>query len=55
MHRPTCRQIAESFSLWGEYVDPNGNMTEAEFDALTSDEKVAQIHGMFPTDCNCEE
>lgn len=40
MSKPTYKQVAESFSLWGEYVDPAATMTEEEFDAMTTEEKV---------------
>ena len=33
-------EIAESFALWIEYVDPDGTMAEEEFDALSVDEKI---------------
>ena len=36
----TYEQIAEDFRLWGEYMDPNDEMTEAEFDALSTEAKV---------------
>lgn len=36
----TYEQIAEDFRLWGEFVDPNAEMTEEEFDALSTEEKV---------------
>jgi hypothetical protein len=37
----TYQEIAESFVLWGEYVDPSGIDTEEAFDAMTTDEKIA--------------
>lgn len=36
----TYEQIAEDFALWGQFVDPNAEMTEEEFDALSTEEKV---------------
>lgn len=36
----TYTQIAENFQLWGEFMDPNGEMTEDEFDALSTEKKV---------------
>jgi hypothetical protein len=36
----TYEQIAGSFQLWSEYFDTDATMTEAEFDALSTDEKV---------------
>ena len=52
---PTCREIATVFDLWGEYADPDATMTEAEFAALTTQQKVDMLHEMFPLDCHCEE
>jgi hypothetical protein len=37
----TYTEIANSFSLWQEYVDPSGLTSEAEFDAMTIEEKIA--------------
>lgn len=37
----TYEEIAEDFRLWGEYMDPSAEMTEEEFQALSTDEKVA--------------
>ncbi|MDP5916574.1 hypothetical protein P3863_05740 [Pseudomonas aeruginosa] len=37
----TYEQIAENFALWGEFVDPNAEMTEEEFNSLSTEEKVA--------------
>ncbi|EPU0269688.1 hypothetical protein ACM7YN_15890 [Pseudomonas aeruginosa] len=37
----TYEQIAEDFRLLGEYMDPNAEMTEEEFQALSTEEKVA--------------
>ena len=54
MNGPTCEKIASSFHLWGEYIDPMATMTEAEFDAMTVEERVAQIHETFPGECTCE-
>jgi hypothetical protein len=34
------QQIAKSYSLWEEYVDPSGLTTEEDFDAMTDDEKI---------------
>jgi hypothetical protein len=37
----TYAEIANNWSLWIEYVDPDGNMTREEFDAMTTDQKIA--------------
>lgn len=45
----TYEQIANDFRLWGEYMDPSAEMTEEEFDALTTDQKVAlQVEAFGP-------
>jgi hypothetical protein len=36
----THAQIAEDFKLWGEFFDTGAEMTEAEFDALSIEEKI---------------
>lgn len=36
----TYEQIAEDFSLWVQFVDPKAEMSEEEFDALSTAEKV---------------
>jgi len=36
----TYEQIAENFRLWQEFVDTGAEMTEEEFDAMTTEEKV---------------
>ena len=42
----TYAAIASDWNLWAEYVDPEATMTEAEFDALPIEEKMA-----IQTDC----
>ena len=54
MKSPTCTEIAENWNLWREYADLGATMTEAKFDALTTAQKVAMLHRMFPQDCHCE-
>ena len=43
----TYAQIANSWELWQEYVDPGANMAEEEFDAMTHDAKVDAMTEMF--------
>jgi hypothetical protein len=43
----TYEQVAKNFELWGEYVDTDANMTEEEFDALSTEEKVEMQEEMF--------
>ncbi len=38
--KPTYKEIAQSFSLWGEYVDVDGNDTEESFNANSWEERV---------------
>lgn len=37
----TYAAIASDWNLWAEYVDPSATMTEAEFDALPVEGKIA--------------
>ena len=46
----TYADIASDWNLWAEYVDPSATMTEAEFDALPIEEKIA-----IQTECFGEE
>lgn len=41
-------EIATDYDLWEQYADPQGTMSEAEFDALSVDEKIKMLHEMFP-------
>ena len=36
----TYEKIAADYRLWQEFVDPHHQMTQAEFDALTTEQKV---------------
>lgn len=45
--QPTYSEIASNWELWQEYVDPGAEGTEAEFDAMTSDERRALIVACF--------
>lgn len=36
----TYEKIASDYRLWQEFVDPHHQMTQAEFDALTTEQKV---------------
>ena len=47
MNKPTYEQIAESYELWCEYVDPHATMTKEDFDALSTAEKVKMQIDMF--------
>lgn len=47
MDKPSYTQIAESFDLWGEYVDPDATMTREQFDTMSVDEKVKIQRDLF--------
>lgn len=47
--------IANSFDLWQEYVDPNATMTEEEFDAMDVEAKVAIQIDSFGVEVECAE
>ena len=39
--------IARDFSLWGEYADPHGIMSEEDFDSMTVEEKIELLQKLF--------
>lgn len=41
MSTPTYEEIAKSFELWREYVDPSGHDTEEKFNAMDVEAKIA--------------
>jgi hypothetical protein len=47
MENPTYNDIATNFRLWEEYVDPHATMTEAEFDDLTVEQRIAMMVECF--------
>lgn len=47
MIEPTNEVIANSYELWGEYVDPDQTMSKAQFDALTIAERMVIISITF--------
>jgi len=49
----TYSQIAYDWDLWKTYVDPDANMTEEEFDAMSIEERVAAMTYMWGVEC-CE-
>lgn len=51
----TDEQIAESWELWQQYIDPQGTMTKDEFDAMSFDECLAMLHDCFGCDGTCED
>lgn len=47
----TYAEIAADYQLWVEFVDTGAAMTEAEFDALSIDQKVTlQVEAFGPED-----
>jgi hypothetical protein len=47
MSRPTDTEIASSFDLWRDYIDPNATTSRAEFDAMSHADRMALIVGTF--------
>ena len=43
----TTFQLAQSWDLWREYIDPDATMTEAEFDAMTVEDRIRLIESAF--------
>ena len=43
----TYEQIANDFSLWGEYVDQLATMSEDDFNAMTTAEKIEMQIELF--------
>ncbi len=41
MPRRTYAEIANNWNLWIEYMDSDGNMAREEFDAMTTEQKIA--------------
>lgn len=52
---PSYEQIAQNFSLWEEYIDPQGYMSEEEFRKLSVNKKVKIIHSIFGEETQKEE
>jgi hypothetical protein len=52
MVSPTYAQIASSYSLWGEYVDPDATTSEEEFNAMSHADRVALMVEAFGPDRN---
>ena len=40
-------EIADSWSLWCQYVDPDQTMTEEEFDGMTEEEKLEMQEELY--------
>jgi hypothetical protein len=48
----TNEQLAASFELWQEYIDPMAAIDSEEFSALTYSERLALIVQTFPNSTN---
>lgn len=47
MNKPTIEQIATSYSLWMDYVDPLGTMGVCEFESMSVAERIDLIKTTF--------
>lgn len=52
MSKHSYEEIANSYALWLEFVDPSGLTTEADFEAQSVEEKVEFIKSCFGPDEN---
>ena len=50
MNAHTNTEIATNYALWTEYVDAGGVMSEDEFDAMSTEQKLALIEAAFGAD-----
>lgn len=49
MSQATYTEISENWTLWNEYVNADATMDREEFDALTTEQKVAlQVEAFGP-------
>ena len=55
MDKPTDAQIASSWNLWQEYVDPQATMTREQWDAMSFRECLDTLHECFGCDGTCDE
>lgn len=51
----TNNEVASDFNLWQEYFDVDGTMSEAEFDAMSIEEREAMIEDAYGTDAQQAE
>jgi hypothetical protein len=54
----TYADIASSFHLWGEYVDPDMTFSEEEFESMPFKNRIAlmvETYGPEPTDAEISE
>ena len=50
MNAHTNTDIASSYALWVEYFDVDGSMSEAEFNNMSTEQKLALIRAAFGDD-----
>lgn len=50
MNQHTNNEIATSHALWVEYVNADGTITRAEFDAMSTEQKLALVEAAFGSD-----
>ena len=43
----TYDEIARSYRLWSQYVDPHGIMTQEEFDSWTVQQRLVHMEACF--------
>ena len=48
MAQKSVHEIAQSFDLFGEYVDPDATVSREQFDAMSIEEREALIMETFP-------
>lgn len=53
-HNPTRAEIAASYALWMEYVDPSGIDTRADFDAMNDADKKTLMDECFGPDIDAD-
>lgn len=52
MKSPTHAEIANSYALWMEYVDPSGIDSEEAFNSMSAEEKIDIIKTCFGEEKN---
>lgn len=51
----TNSQIAKSISLWNEYFNTSGQMTDDEFHAMSFEERLAMLNAAYPDEDESED
>ena len=55
MSTPTYTEIAEDLNLWNQHANASGEMADAEFEAMGTDERIAMLTEMFGAEDTDEE